>query len=260
MPVVCLLQDEDGFLDGLSSPYAEQAWGMVRERARDIDAFLAVSKYYADAMSLRLGVARGADARGPHGSRAGRLRAGRRRAGRADDRLSLADVPGAGFGETGRCLHSPQENEKLRSAKLRICGGRNACDEPFLARLRDKLAAAGVLADVDFLPSLTAIAKLEFLRSLSVLSVPEEQAGGVWAVCARSPGDGRAGRRAGDRLFSGDARDDGRRRALRAEHGGEARRSHWSRCCWIRRPPAGSGPRAERVWPRRSRSARRRGR
>ncbi len=56
VPVVCLLQDEDGFLDGLSSPYAEQAWAVVHERVRDIDAFLAVSKYYGDTMADRLKV------------------------------------------------------------------------------------------------------------------------------------------------------------------------------------------------------------
>ena len=71
VPVVCLLQDEDGFLDGLTPPYAEQAWGIVRERARDIDAFLAVSQYFAGVMSLRLGSHALADARGLHGDRSG---------------------------------------------------------------------------------------------------------------------------------------------------------------------------------------------
>jgi len=55
-PVVCLLQDEDGFIDGLAAPYAEQAWGIIRERARDIDAFLAVSGYFAGVMRSRLAV------------------------------------------------------------------------------------------------------------------------------------------------------------------------------------------------------------
>ena len=54
VPVVCLLQDEDGFLDGLPSPYAEQAWQIIIERAGDVNAFIAVSQYYADVMRQRL--------------------------------------------------------------------------------------------------------------------------------------------------------------------------------------------------------------
>ena len=56
VPVVSMLQDEDCFLDGLASPYAEQAWQMISERAIDVDGFIAVSKYYADFMQQRLGL------------------------------------------------------------------------------------------------------------------------------------------------------------------------------------------------------------
>ena len=68
-----------------------------------------------------------------------------------------------------------KRNEKLGLAKLRICGGKMTCDEPFIERLRGKLAAAGVLADVDFLAAFDRGSKQEFLRSLSLLSVPEDK-------------------------------------------------------------------------------------
>jgi glycosyltransferase involved in cell wall biosynthesis len=66
-----------------------------------------------------------------------------------------------------------KKNEKLRSARLRISGGRSGADEPFIGRLQSKLGAAGVLDNVEFLTVFDREAKLEFLRSLSVLSVPE---------------------------------------------------------------------------------------
>jgi hypothetical protein len=56
VPVVCWLQDEDGFLDGLAAPYAGRAWDIVRERSRDIDGFLAVSRYFCRIMQTRLSV------------------------------------------------------------------------------------------------------------------------------------------------------------------------------------------------------------
>jgi len=54
VPIVCLLQDEDAFLDGLGEPWAAQAWRIVDERAADIDAFISSSRYYADVMRRRL--------------------------------------------------------------------------------------------------------------------------------------------------------------------------------------------------------------
>ena len=173
VPVVCLLQDEDGFLDGLPSPYAERAWETVRERARDIDAFLAVSEYYADAMAARLN--------------AGRERVHVVRMGIDPDEHTPGDrapsAPTIGF-LSRMCRDRGldvlvdafillKKHAKLRSAKLRISGGRNAGDEPFIEALRGKLAAGGVPDDAEFLPAFDLAAKQEFLRSLSVLSVPE---------------------------------------------------------------------------------------
>lgn len=52
-PVVCLMQDEDYFLDDLG-PYAESAWALVRQRASELAACVAVSRYYAGVMRERL--------------------------------------------------------------------------------------------------------------------------------------------------------------------------------------------------------------
>lgn len=175
VPVVCLLQDEDGFLDGLTSPYAEQAWGIVRERARDIDAFLAVSKYYADAMSLRLD------------SHAARMHVAYMGvelneyvpgdSGPAVPTIGFLSrtCPERGLERLVDAFILLKRDERLRPAKLRICGGKMSCDELFLERLQAKLTAAGVRADVDFLPAFDRGSRLEFLRSLSVLSVPEDK-------------------------------------------------------------------------------------
>src|SRR5688500_13790723 len=51
--VVCTLQGEDSFLDSLPEPDRTRAWKTLEERGRDADAFIAVSRYYADAVSQR---------------------------------------------------------------------------------------------------------------------------------------------------------------------------------------------------------------
>jgi glycosyltransferase involved in cell wall biosynthesis len=175
VPVVCLLQDEDGFLDGLTAPHAEQAWRIVRERAHEIDAFLAVSEYFAEAMRGRLAV---------HEDRMHVTYMG------VDvDEYAPAEsyppVPTIGY-LSRMCPNRGLETlvdafiilkriSRLASAKLRICGGRSGNDASFIERLTAKLTVVGVRDDVEFLEAFDRSSRCEFLKSLSVLSVPEPQ-------------------------------------------------------------------------------------
>lgn len=173
VPVACLLQDEDGFLDSLPSPYAERSWELVRRLAGDIDAFLAVSRYYGDAMTPRLKVE-------PNRVRVVRM-------GVEMDGYRPAEeppaVPTIGFlsrmcGDRG--LHTLVEaflllkkREGLGGIRLLISGGKNAGDHRYIDGLKEKLRSAGALEDVEFREAFDPEAKRQFLRDLSVLSVPE---------------------------------------------------------------------------------------
>lgn len=55
-PVVCMLQGEDSFLDGMTEPHRTCAWQTLAERARDVDLFIAPSHYFGDLMRGRLGL------------------------------------------------------------------------------------------------------------------------------------------------------------------------------------------------------------
>ncbi len=139
VPVVCLLQDEDGFLDGLTPPYAEQAWGIVRERAHDIDAFLAVSQYFAGVMSPRLG----AQASRMHVAYMG-IDLNEYVPGDSGPAVPTIGFlsrmcPDRGLEKLVDAFLLLKRNEKLAPAQLRICGGKLACDESFLKRLRGRL-------------------------------------------------------------------------------------------------------------------------
>ena len=175
VPVVCLLQDEDGFLDGLTSPHAERAWGIVRERARHIDAFLAVSDYFGAVMRDRLAVS----GERVHVARMGVDVNGYTPSDAAPAQPTIGYLsrmcPSHGLDTLVDAFILLKKRKGLESAKLRISGGRSAADEPFIERLEAKLTAAGVRGDVEFLRAFDGSDKHEFLRSLSVLSVPEPQ-------------------------------------------------------------------------------------
>ncbi|WKZ50599.1 MAG: glycosyltransferase family 4 protein [Anaerolineales bacterium] len=51
VPITCGLHGEDIFLEGLPQPYQNEALKLIRERAQDVDRFLAISGYYGDMFS-----------------------------------------------------------------------------------------------------------------------------------------------------------------------------------------------------------------
>ena len=57
-PLVCQLSGEDLFLEKLPQPYYGEARALLRERAADADAFVALNRYYADFMADYLAVDR----------------------------------------------------------------------------------------------------------------------------------------------------------------------------------------------------------
>lgn len=56
VPIVCSLTGEDIFLDELPEPQRSRVTDEMRRRAQDADAFIATSRYYADAMTEFLGI------------------------------------------------------------------------------------------------------------------------------------------------------------------------------------------------------------
>jgi glycosyltransferase involved in cell wall biosynthesis len=173
--VVCLLQDEDGFLDGLPSPYSRRAWQIVAERAADVNMFVAVSKYYADIMRKKLGL----DSEKVCVSYAGILLDGyelRKQEPEAPTIGYLSRMcPDRGLDTLIEAFIHLKKNEKLKHTKLRIGGGSTPDDKAFLGEIRSRLSSHDVLDDVEFVADFSRDARQALLRTLSVLAVPEKQ-------------------------------------------------------------------------------------
>ena len=175
IPVVCLLQDEDGFLDDLIAPYRAQAWQILAEKAQDVTTFVAVSRYYADHMEQRLGLATGS------------IQVAR--AGIDVDAFEVKsdapDVPTIGFLSQ---LCPPKGADLLLEAfallkqdppfaqtRLRLAGGRSAEDKAYVRKLRQRIAVLGLTEDVEFLAEFNQQDRARFLQTLSVMTVPEKR-------------------------------------------------------------------------------------
>ena len=175
VPVLCLLQDEDGFLDGLTSPYTDQAWQLVTEQSKNVDLFIAVSQYFADVMQQRLSLNKE------------RLEVVHMGISLDDYKLrdSYQEVPTIGY-LSRMCPDRGLDTlvdafiklkkiEKLKNARLRIAGGEISTDEKFIESMQKKLSTQRLSDDMDFLSSFDRSVKFDFLNSLSVLTVPEKK-------------------------------------------------------------------------------------
>jgi glycosyltransferase involved in cell wall biosynthesis len=175
VPVACMLQDEDEFLDGLASPYSQQAWQTISERINDLDVFIGVSKYYTETMKKRLGL-------DPDKTFVVYTGISLDEYEYHTDRPEIPTIgylsrmcPEKGLDTLVDAFLKIKKNEKLRNVKLRIAGGERSDDETFLDKIRQKLRSHGVIDDVEFLPDFDRKARIAFLKSLSVLSVPEKK-------------------------------------------------------------------------------------
>ncbi len=171
-PVVAMLQDEEGFLDGLAEPYRERAWELLAERAGEIDAFIAVSEFYARRMIDRLGLPAG---------KVSVVRLGIETSQYAPAERAPSP-PAVGFLSqmtVGKGLPTLVEafirlKAMPQNAELRLCvaGGSTAADEPCLAAVRARIDAVGLGDDVEFHEAIDHQGKQRFLHSVSLLSVP----------------------------------------------------------------------------------------
>ena len=188
-PVVCSLQDEHTWLDAMVEPYRRRCWEVMSEKARDVDTFVAVSHWYAEQMRERMGIPQDRIAVVPPGIELDDVEPAASVDPPVIGFLSRMGEP-LGLGLLVDAFIQLKQNPRLEKLRLRITGGETSEDGPFLAKLREKLRRQGLAEDVEFVDDFHGTARHEFLRSLSVLSVPvlEGEAFGTFIIEALACG------------------------------------------------------------------------
>ena len=172
-PVCCTLQGEDLFLQGLPEPYRNQSLDLIRANIESVDAFQAVSEYYADFMSDYLGIP---------SQKMGLVPLGIRLEGYPDSARSRSALFTIGFFarvspekglhllcETYRQL---RHQNHLAPARLEVAGYLAKEHRPYLKGIEEKMKGWGLASEFHYRGELNRKAKIEFLQSVDVLSVP----------------------------------------------------------------------------------------
>jgi glycosyltransferase involved in cell wall biosynthesis len=171
-PVLAFAHDEDTWLDDLDAPYDTQCWEAMRQSMSNIAGIIAVSRTYATAMQQRL-----------------QLPPARVHVvypGIDPTAYVTADLGGEppvvgylskmtrslGLGTLVDAVIQLRRQGGFPTLKLKAMGGETGEDARFIAELKQRLADAGMADAAEFLPGVNRQARVDFLRQLTVMSVP----------------------------------------------------------------------------------------
>lgn len=193
-PVTCMLQGEDVFLDSLPEGYRQDCWKALSERAFDVAMFGAASRYFGELMGRRLELPRekmrlvynGINLQGYEAS------PGRNTHVEGPPVLGYFArmCSDKGLDTLVEAFIVLRKRGKVPDLRLKVGGGCGPMDETFVRPLKARLKAEGLEAASEFHPNLDRASKVDFLRSLSVFSVPAKygEAFGMYVIEALACG------------------------------------------------------------------------
>lgn len=176
-PVVCTLQGEDLFLDGLGEEHRSRCQELIRAHAPDVDAFMATSDYYADFMAGYLGLPREKIHTVPIGICLDGHDPSPRPRHESFTLGYLARIaPEKGLHLLAEAYRILRQEKGLPQSKLRAAGYLAPEHKGYLNKIEEKLRSWGLKEEFDYVGEVDRKAKIAFLRDVDVLSVPSPYA------------------------------------------------------------------------------------
>jgi glycosyltransferase involved in cell wall biosynthesis len=190
-PVCCTLQGEELFLNQLREPYRTQALELIAAKCEDVDGFVAVSEYSADYWQRQLGipdrklhvVPLGIDAEG-YGPPA-RVPGAPFRVG-----FFARVAPEKGLDLLAESYVRLRRESDFSAAALEVAGYLAPEHRGYLRGVNRRMKEAGLAHEFHYRGELDRAGKIEFLRSLNVLSVPStyDEPKGIFLLEAMASG------------------------------------------------------------------------
>ncbi|PYT31006.1 MAG: hypothetical protein DMG57_06380 [Acidobacteria bacterium] len=188
-PVCCTLQGEDLFLEGLGEPWRTQAHELIRAQVDHVDAFVAVSEYYAGFMRDYLGIPQNKIHVVPVGINLKGFETGFRFRTNCFTLGYFARVlPEKGLHLLAEAYKLLRRETEFSGATLEAAGYLAPEHRSYLRGIERRMKEWGLENEFRYRGVLDRIQKIDFLRSLTALSVPSIYAEpkGIYALEAMS--------------------------------------------------------------------------
>jgi len=172
-PICCTLQGEDLFLEGLQEPYRGDSLELIRSNVKYVDRFLAVSDYYAGFMRDYLKIPADKIRVVPLGINTEGFETKMR------DRQTPFTIgyfarvaPEKGLHVLVKAYQRLREQNELPAARLEVAGYLSPENRDYLIDIERQMKASGLGDEFHYRGILDRAAKIKFLRSMDLLSVP----------------------------------------------------------------------------------------
>ncbi len=172
VPVVCSLQDEDVWVDVMSGPYRKKIWDLLAEKARDVDAFVAVSNYFAGVMKSKMALPAEKVFVIPIGINPADYEFNSNPPDRPAIGYLSRIYEDNGFGVLVDAFILLKSRRGFENLKLHATGGMTGDDKHFFNEQLKKLQKAGLSGDIHVFENFLPEDLHTFFKSVSVLSVP----------------------------------------------------------------------------------------
>lgn len=172
VPVVCSLQDEDVWVDVMKPSSQELVWNLMTQRANDVDAFIAVSNYFAGVAQQRMKIPSeklhtvhlGVDPADYPFENA-------RKKPRSIGFLSRMNAEN-GFDILIDAFVLLKKEARFSDVKLELSGGWTGYDTAYLNEQKKKLAQQNLLQQVRIWDEFEGEHRMKFFKEIQLLSVP----------------------------------------------------------------------------------------
>lgn len=193
VPVVCALTGEDILLEKMPAAFRDEAYAIIREKSREVDGFVSVSRYYTQYAIERFGIDRQKIHSVPLGINLGGP------AAPGLEKSALAPRPFT-IGYLARICHEKglhvlceafaMLHARGRACRLVVAGYLGDSDRSYFESVKAELASRELIAHVEFMGEVTRNQKFEMLRSIDVFSAPGpyREAKGIYVIEALSQG------------------------------------------------------------------------
>lgn len=172
VPIVCSLQDEDVWVDVMEAEARDEVWELMARKGVEVDAYIAVSKYFADRMKPVLKI----DSKKLHTIHLG--------VDPKDYQFIQKGKDSRHIGYVSRLCHENgmdilvdafirlKKDAQYGDVKLILTGGSTGADTKFIKQNLKKLRKAGLDGHVEVQEEFEGEARHEFFKKVSMISVP----------------------------------------------------------------------------------------
>ena len=194
VPIACTLQGEDLFLDGLSEAHRAEAINLIRDQVQFVDGFMAVSDYYAGFMANLLSIPAEKMAMVPIGINFDGYAPSTSPSTSTDTPLKIGYfariAPEKGLHNLVEAYRLLRERDDVPPTRLEVAGYLGREHRGYLAKLSAEIARYGLADEFHYHGVLDRREKIEFLQSLSLVSVPTdyEEPKGIFVLEAMAAG------------------------------------------------------------------------